>query len=67
MESCYLSFQDMKTFKNGIIYGLLLSALGAAIMIPAITSGSFGFILASLFVVALGFYNKHQQIPLLLL
>jgi len=42
-------------FKNGIIYGLLLSALGAAIMIPAITSGSFGFILASLFVVALGF------------
>jgi len=42
-------------FKNGIIYGLVLSALGAAIMIPAISSGSFGFILGSLFVVALGF------------
>ena len=42
-------------FKNGIIYGLLLSAIGAAIMIPAISSGSFSFILASLFVVALGF------------
>ena len=38
-------------FKNGIIYGLLLSALGAAIMIPAISSGSFEFILAALFVV----------------
>ncbi len=42
-------------FKNGIIYGLLLSAIGAAIMIPAISSGSFEFILGSLFVVALGF------------
>ena len=42
-------------FKNGIIYGLVLSAAGAALMIPAITSGSFAFILASLFVVALGF------------
>ena len=42
-------------FKNGIIYGLILSAIGAAVMIPAISSGSFGFILASLFIVALGF------------
>ena len=42
-------------FKNGIIYGLIMSAIGAAIMIPAISSGSFTFILASLFFVALGF------------
>lgn len=42
-------------FKNGIVYGLIISAVGAAIMIPAISSGSFTFILASLFVVALGF------------
>ncbi|GIR12377.1 MAG: hypothetical protein CM15mP23_09520 [Cryomorphaceae bacterium] len=42
-------------FKNGIIYGLLISAIGAAVMIPAISSGSFSFILGSLFVVALGF------------
>ena len=42
-------------FKNGIVYGLIISAIGAAIMIPAISSGSFTFILASLFVVALGF------------
>ena len=42
-------------FKNGIVYGLIISAVGAALMIPAISSGSFTFILASLFVVALGF------------
>ena len=42
-------------FKNGIVYGLILSAIGAALMIPAITMGSFGLILAALFVVALGF------------
>ena len=42
-------------FKNGIVYGLVVSAVGAALMIPAISSGSFGFILAALFVVALGF------------
>jgi FHS family L-fucose permease-like MFS transporter len=42
-------------FKNGIIYGLVLSAIGAAAMIPAISLGSFGLILAALFVVALGF------------
>ena len=42
-------------FKNGIIYGLILSAIGAALMIPAISIGSFGLILAALFVVALGF------------
>ena len=42
-------------FKNGIIYGLILSAIGAALMIAAISIGSFGLILAALFVVALGF------------
>ena len=42
-------------FKNGIVYGLVLSAVGAALMIHAISLGSFGLILAALFVVALGF------------
>ncbi|GGH03206.1 MFS transporter [Mucilaginibacter phyllosphaerae] len=42
-------------YKNGIIYGLLISAVGALIMIPAINSGSFAFILATFFVIALGF------------
>ncbi|MDB5134633.1 MAG: sugar transporter [Mucilaginibacter sp.] len=42
-------------YKNGIITGLVVSALGALLMIPAINSGSFGFILGAFFVIALGF------------
>lgn len=42
-------------FKKGIIYGLLLSTLGAALMILAVTQGSYLFILGALFIVALGF------------
>lgn len=42
-------------FKNGIIYGLVISAVGALLMIPAVGSGTFGFILVSFFVIALGF------------
>src|ERR1700759_663917 len=42
-------------YKNGIIYGLVLSAIGALIMVPAVNSGSFGFILGAFFVIALGF------------
>ncbi|HVW12632.1 MAG TPA: MFS transporter [Mucilaginibacter sp.] len=42
-------------YKNGIIYGLILSAIGALVMVPAINSGSFGFILGAFFIIALGF------------
>jgi len=42
-------------YKNGIIYGLVISAAGALLMVPAINSGSFGFILGAFFVIALGF------------
>jgi MFS transporter, FHS family, L-fucose permease len=42
-------------FKNGIIYGLVISAVGALLMVPAVNSGSFAFILASFFVIAIGF------------
>ena len=42
-------------YKNGIITGLVVSAIGALLMIPAINSGSFGFILGAFFVIALGF------------
>jgi FHS family L-fucose permease-like MFS transporter len=42
-------------YKNGIIWGLLISAVGALIMVPAINSGSFGFILVTFFIIALGF------------
>jgi FHS family L-fucose permease-like MFS transporter len=42
-------------FKKGIIYGLLVSTLGAVLMILAVTQGSYLFILGALFIVALGF------------
>jgi FHS family L-fucose permease-like MFS transporter len=42
-------------YKNGIIYGLIISAVGALVMVPAVNSGSFGFILSAFFVIALGF------------
>lgn len=42
-------------YKNGIIYGLVLSAVGALLMVPAVNTGSFGFILGAFFVIALGF------------
>lgn len=42
-------------YKNGIILGLVISAAGALGMIPAVASGSFGFILAVFFIVAIGF------------
>lgn len=42
-------------YKNGIIVGLIVSAAGALLMIPAVNSGSFAFILTSFFFVAIGF------------
>jgi FHS family L-fucose permease-like MFS transporter len=42
-------------YKNGIVWGLVLSAAGALVMIPAVASGSFAFILSSFFIIALGF------------
>jgi FHS family L-fucose permease-like MFS transporter len=42
-------------FKNGIVIGLILSVAGALCMVPAVQSGSFAFILAAFFFVAIGF------------
>ena len=42
-------------YKKSIVYGLLFSALGAAVMILAVNLGTFPGMLAGLFVVALGF------------
>lgn len=42
-------------FKNSIVYGLLLSAVGAGLMIVAVKSNVYYGMLAGLFVVALGF------------
>jgi FHS family L-fucose permease-like MFS transporter len=42
-------------FKNGIVYGLMLSVVGAFFMFPALASSSFALILAALFIIGLGF------------
>lgn len=42
-------------FKNGIVYGLLVSVVGAFMMFPALASNTFAFILAALFIIGLGF------------
>ena len=42
-------------YKNGIVLGLIISAVGALGMVPAVNSGSFGFILFSFFIIAIGF------------
>lgn len=42
-------------YKNSIVIGLVISAGGALMMIPAVDSGSFAFILTAFFFVAIGF------------
>src|SRR6201747_270542 len=42
-------------YRNSIVYGLLFSAIGAAIMIVAVNANTFPGMLAGLFTVALGF------------
>ncbi len=42
-------------YKNGILLGLLISALGTFLFYPAAQMQSFGFFLGALFVLALGF------------
>ena len=42
-------------YKRGIIYGLMISVVGALLIIPSANAGSFNAILISLFIVALGF------------
>jgi FHS family L-fucose permease-like MFS transporter len=42
-------------YKKGIIYGLLVSAVGALCIIPSVQLGSYPMILSSYFLVALGF------------
>jgi len=42
-------------YKNGIVYGLVISAVGTLIFIPAANAGSFTLLLTGLFIVGLGF------------
>ncbi len=54
-------------YKKTIIYGLLISIIGALIMIPAVNSGSFMFILSAFFIIALGFSLQQTSAnPLML-
>lgn len=50
-----IDFLNQMGYKKGIIYGLFISVAGALLMIPALNSGSFEFILGAFFVIALGF------------
>ena len=42
-------------FKNGIVYGFIISIVGAICMIPSVNAGEYSLILASFFIIALGF------------
>ena len=42
-------------YKNGIIIGLIISAVGALLMIPAVGTGSYGLVLSAIFVITIGF------------
>ncbi|MGZ3757623.1 MAG: MFS transporter [Mucilaginibacter sp.] len=42
-------------YKNGIIIGLVVSAAGALLMIPAVATGSYALVLSAIFVITVGF------------
>ncbi|WP_259070732.1 MFS transporter [Mucilaginibacter sp. X4EP1] len=42
-------------YKNGIIIGLVISAVGALLMLPAVAIGAYGLVLAAIFVITIGF------------
>ena len=42
-------------YKNGIIIGLVISAVGALLMIPAVAVGAYGLVLGAIFVITIGF------------
>jgi MFS transporter, FHS family, L-fucose permease len=42
-------------YRKGIVLGLFISIAGAVLMLPAVSAGTFGFILGAFFVIALGF------------
>ena len=46
---------DKLGYKNGIILGLVISAIGALIMVPALNSGNFTFILIAFIIITIGF------------
>ncbi|QDP84633.1 sugar MFS transporter [Chryseobacterium sp. SNU WT5] len=57
LASTFLKFDIINKigYKNSIITGLVISIIGALIMIPSTNANSFSMMLLSLFIVALGF------------
>ena len=54
-------------YKTTIILGLSISIIGALVMLPAVNSGSFAFILVAFFIIALGFSLQQTSAnPLIL-
>ncbi len=54
-------------YKTTIILGLAISIIGALVMLPAVSSGSFAFILVAFFIIALGFSLQQTSAnPLIL-
>ena len=54
-------------YKTTIILGLSISIIGALVMLPAVSSGSFAFILVAFFIIALGFSLQQTSAnPLIL-
>ncbi|WDF56848.1 MFS transporter [Mucilaginibacter sp. KACC 22063] len=49
-------------YKNAIVIGLIISAVGALLMVPSINSGVFGFILGSFFLIAIGFSLQQTAV-----
>ncbi|TAG53427.1 MAG: MFS transporter [Cytophagales bacterium] len=49
-------------YKNGMIYGLIISIFGALCIIPAVQIGTFELILVSFFIVAFGFSIQQSTV-----
>jgi len=49
-------------YKNAIVLGLVISTVGALLMVPSINAGVFGFILGSFFIIAIGFALQQTAV-----
>ena len=49
-------------YKNGLVLGLIISALGTLLFYPAANTGSFTLMLSGLFIVALGFSLQQTKV-----
>lgn len=49
-------------YKNAIVLGLVISTVGALLMVPSINAGVFGLILGSFFIIAIGFALQQTAV-----